>query len=422
MSSPSRPPGRSGGRSFKKPLSHVGRPGAMRFAGQARWREPLERAMRPPEGFDERALTHGFHAWPARLHPFTARALIALAPAGAIADPFMGGGTTPLEALLAGRQAIGNDLNPIALEVAWTRTRRGAPKLVGRAKALAREAEALTEAPIDPAFVQAVGAWFDPVALHEVWALRSVVLGELHRRGDDVGRILRAALSSIVVKVSRQVSDSVPKIDREARGRSPRGQVFRWFVGRVAELEDQLAALARAVPRGAPEPRLALGDAREAPADLPAIGAVISSPPYPGVYDYLHHHLVRCAVLDLPATAAARDEIGARRVHERTGREQADRRYVEDLGRVLAAWSPTLAPDGFVALVVGDGQLGAEVIPVLPMVAAAASQAGLAVVASLSDARPTFGPGKKRGPPKDEHLVLLQGKAASRSASGPTTT
>ncbi|MFO0748755.1 MAG: hypothetical protein U1F43_24290 [Myxococcota bacterium] len=84
-----------------------------------------------------------------------------------------------------------------------------------------------------------------------------------------------------------------------------------------------------------------------------------------------------------------------------------DKRYVDDMAAVFAAWSPRLWGDGFWALVVGDGQARQDVIPVLPMIGQAASRAGLRVVATLSDPRPTFGPGKKKGPPKDEHLVVL---------------
>ncbi|MFO0748754.1 MAG: hypothetical protein U1F43_24285 [Myxococcota bacterium] len=261
---------------MKKPLSHVGRPGAMRFDGDPRWRTPLQRAFRPPDGFDERALTHGFHAWPARLHPFIARTLIPLAPAGgAIADPFMGSGTTPLEALIAGRAAIGNDLNPIGFEVAWTRTRLGAPALVGRAKALVREAQALVGGPIDPLFERAVVDWFDPVALAEVYALRTAVMRACSAPagagagGDDVARILRAVLSSILVKLSLQVSDSVTRVARPAPHsgggrhggggtRSPKERVFHWFIGRAAELEGQLkgapGAGRAAAGRGRPSP------------------------------------------------------------------------------------------------------------------------------------------------------------------------
>ena len=67
----------------------------------------------------ERA-THGFHTYPAGMHPDCAAAVIQ-ACAGDVHDPFCGGGTVLVEAALAGRGASGTDLSPIALLVASAR-------------------------------------------------------------------------------------------------------------------------------------------------------------------------------------------------------------------------------------------------------------------------------------------------------------
>ena len=408
-------------KTLRKSLSHVG--GVSRFSGDAALRALLEDAASPAGDADERALTHGFHAWPGRLHPHTARALIAAAPPGVIADPFMGAGTVPLEAMLAGREVIGNDLNPIGAEVAWVRTRRFSPgalqALVARARAVGKKAEGLAATSrVDAAFADRLARWFDPQALGEVWALaRCLREGDPAWQGspaDPLTRVLRMVLSSIVVKASRQVSDSVAKLDKRALEPTPPGRVAHWFKKRASELAEQLGALAAAVPREAPEPRLLLGDAREPPADRPPIAAIVTSPPYPGVYDYLSHHQLRCAVLGVPVAEATEREIGSRRASERLGKERAHTRYVEDLGRVLKVWSETLVPGGFVALVIGDGQIGTDIVRVLPLLERASTLAGLKVRATLSQSRPTFGPPARHEsapggatPRKEEHLVWL---------------
>ena len=80
-----------------------------------------EAARREP---DDR-FTHGFHTWPARMHPTMARELIRLVTRGAaprtVLDPFAGGGTVLLEARLFGHQAVGVDLNPLSARVARVR-------------------------------------------------------------------------------------------------------------------------------------------------------------------------------------------------------------------------------------------------------------------------------------------------------------
>ena len=71
-----------------------------------------------------RGLTHGFYRYPARFSPrFPAAAINCFTKHGDIVlDPYMGGGTTVVEALAAGRRAIGNDLNELAVFVARVKT------------------------------------------------------------------------------------------------------------------------------------------------------------------------------------------------------------------------------------------------------------------------------------------------------------
>jgi len=69
-------------------------------------------------------LTHNFYKYPARFSPKFVRAVIELfsEPGDLILDPFMGGGTTLVEALALGRHAIGTDINSLAVFVAEVKT------------------------------------------------------------------------------------------------------------------------------------------------------------------------------------------------------------------------------------------------------------------------------------------------------------
>ena len=69
--------------------------------------------------------THGFYRYPARFHPEVARAIICAfsRKGGWVLDPFMGGGTSIIEALKLGRAVVGNDVNALARFVAEVRTR-----------------------------------------------------------------------------------------------------------------------------------------------------------------------------------------------------------------------------------------------------------------------------------------------------------
>jgi len=69
-------------------------------------------------------LTHKFYRYPARFNPEFVRAAIRewTLPGDTVLDPFMGGGTTIVEALAEGRIVAGVDINPVACLVARVKT------------------------------------------------------------------------------------------------------------------------------------------------------------------------------------------------------------------------------------------------------------------------------------------------------------
>lgn len=96
--------------------------GTMRDTDTRLEMEALAEAMRctlPTQG-----LTHTFYKYPARFSPLFARAAInAFSREGdVILDPFMGSGTSLVEALIAGRHAVGSDINTLAHFIAQVKT------------------------------------------------------------------------------------------------------------------------------------------------------------------------------------------------------------------------------------------------------------------------------------------------------------
>lgn len=79
------------------------------------------------------ASPHEFYRYPARFTPAFARAAIeAFTNCGdLVIDPFVGGGTTLVEARLAGRMSLGSDLNSLAVFVSQTKSRpHSVPELI----------------------------------------------------------------------------------------------------------------------------------------------------------------------------------------------------------------------------------------------------------------------------------------------------
>src|SRR5947209_13449570 len=68
--------------------------------------------------------THDFYRYPARFSPLFAREAIRTftKPGDVILDPFMGGGTSLVEAQLEVRHAVGTDISSLAVFLAETKT------------------------------------------------------------------------------------------------------------------------------------------------------------------------------------------------------------------------------------------------------------------------------------------------------------
>jgi len=71
-----------------------------------------------------KGLTHNYYRYPARFSPVFARKIMETfsKPGDVVMDPFMGGGTTLVEAYAMGRMAIGTDINELATFVSRVKT------------------------------------------------------------------------------------------------------------------------------------------------------------------------------------------------------------------------------------------------------------------------------------------------------------
>jgi len=296
--------------------------------------------------------THGFHPWPARMHPETARRAIEEFPAARILDPFVGSGTVAVEAVRAGRPFTGVDVSRVALEVAWARTRVRPPEAC---RAVEREAgrvasEAAKSAHRElslPSWAEQQRSWYTPHTLKEVVLLRDRIGAVADA---DLRRLLVVVLSSIVVKLSRQASDSMPVPDRESRTWRP-GTAFHFFRDRAVELTGMLLRLSSDLHKRKAafvEPDLKLADARTVALTTP-YDLVLASPPYPGVYDYSRHHRLRFPLFGDDGSFADGHEIGAKR---------APGNYAADMTAALKRIP--LGANGKIILLVGDGTIAGK--------------------------------------------------------------
>lgn len=370
----------------------------------------LRAALEASDSDETRDLTHGFHTYPARMHPRLARELIArFAAAGdVVLDPFCGSGTVLVEALVAGCRPQGVDLNPLALRISEVQCALRGPGARSRFEralvqvAAASEARVRSRARARIPLSREQGHVFQPHVLFELAGLWQEIEALPHEADR---RALGIVFSSLLVKFSRLRADtSADTVDKRIR----KGLPTEFFVRKGQELALRWEALADAAPRDAFEARLLLGDARELPHLLgPRFEAdlILSSPPYGGTYDYADQHALRNAWFGLDVQEFERGEIGARRSLSRGAGGLA--RWDEQLLAVLRAMRNVLAPGGRVLLWLGDAEISGQRVPADEQVAALAPRAALTLEACAAQPRIDA----RGGSDRHERLLLLAPRA-----------
>ena len=357
-----------------------------------------EAARREP---DDR-FTHGFHTWPARMHPTMARELIRLVTRGAaprtVLDPFAGGGTVLLEARLFGHQAVGVDLNPLSARVARVRAEPPPTAVREQLGARAREVAMRSEERVrarEPAMARLPGPMLGLYTPHILKELAGL-LEEIRALPPRSREVLEVVFSALVVKLSKKKADTS---DDLVEKRLRKGLPTELFLRKTEELLARWDELAAALPVRTPAPHFFTGDARALPQLLPGpVDAIVTSPPYGGTYDYHGQHALRLAWLGLPDLAFDRGEIGVRGT-------RSPAQWDSELLAVLRAMRAVLDDEGRIAMVLGDGDVGGRALPALAQLERLAPEAGLTLVAAASVPRPDARAGSLG--PREEHVVAL---------------
>ncbi|MBC8257643.1 MAG: hypothetical protein H8E38_01365 [SAR324 cluster bacterium] len=351
-------------------------------------------------------LTQSFHPYPGRFHPDLPKILLKQFPAGSLVfDPFMGGGTVLLEGLLWQHQVLGNDLNPIASMVARERCRWISEKNAGRVwNALVEVRERVKTRSLEKRNVQRKNiTWlnkFHPPylfveLLHWIDGIESV-------RSANERETLRAVFSSLITKFSNKLSETSKFSKAPA---FPKGAVGKWMERKTQELLENQLALAKKIPKTIPALiwNKSILDL-EGPEEN-SINCTITSPPYPGSYDYLAMHELRMKWLEFPTKDMFSNEIAMRNYTPKQWKQ-----VFREFMLKLRLWT---AEDGVCYLVLGDWIERNKRVSGLEFTQKYADSVGWKVAGSASVQHEIFDVelGRAFGAAgKWEHLILLRQK------------
>lgn len=272
-------------------------------------------------------------------------------PGDVVFDPFMGRGTTLLEAALLGRVPWGCDLNPLC--AALVRPRLAPPTVETVAERLRTiRFDTAVELP------ESLLVFYHPATLREICALRHYLAARRSDGDFDAvdGWIQMVALNRLTghsagffsvytLPPNQAVSlDSQRKINLRLKQTPPHREVPRLILAKSASLladctDEERVALMHA----ARSARVLTGDAERAATHADeSVALVVTSPPFLNVVDYAADNWLRNWFLGLPADAIPLA------IHPKLPDWQAKMR------RVFGELHRLLRPGGHVAFEVGE--------------------------------------------------------------------
>jgi DNA methylase len=299
-----------------------------------------------------------------RLHPYLGKFIPQLvevflcryfSPSGRIYDPFVGSGTTLVEANVFGADAIGCDISAFNCLLSRVKTARyslGELELALRG-ALEDARRRVGEA--GPAAATPwLERWFAPRALAELMAYRTAA-ERLRSPYDDVARVIlsRAARSA---RLTTHFDLDFPRLPttrpypclKHRRECRPVEEAWRFLVRYTTDAVRRLREFGALRRDG--DVAVLHADARTVRLPAPATG-VITSPPYPGLIDYHEQHRYAYELLGL--ADRRNDEIGA--AVSGTSRS-ALHAYVADMSVVFGNTVSQLPRGARVLIVVNDSR------------------------------------------------------------------
>lgn len=285
--------------------------------------------------------THNFYRYPARFSPQFASAAIRCfsQPGDLVLDPYMGGGTTVLEALATGRHAVGNDLNSLAVFVTRVKTTGLSPSEIKSVRNWVRRSV--------PTFTydRCADDVSDQIDLKKT---RNLSLA----RARFIKKLMAAALASIERLPTNNSRDfarcALLKVGQwalDGRSRHTPLEAFRERLTVVTEeMLEALGTFSTHIGREGGSATLINGDATDLPRasvfqDRTRADLVVTSPPYPGVH-VLYHRWQVDGRRETPAPywiAGCDDGQGASYYNFGDRRESASDKYFDTSLRTLQA-------------------------------------------------------------------------------------
>ncbi len=333
-------------------------------------------------------------------------------------DPFGGSGTTALEALLLGRNAISTDANPLATLITKVKCSSLSPEQRTELSSMISRIKTLELTPDVGKLLSRIGErtsrkipaipnlfeWFSQSAIEELLYIRDEIDTV---RDANCQRFALVAFSSIVLAASYQ--DAETRYARRPRVLRP-GYILGLFARALEDSVRKHEPLE--VLLGYRQALVEIADIRSiAERDLierESVDLIVTSPPYANSNDYHLYHRFRLFWLGHDPREFGKCEIGSHLRHQRQG-EGYDL-YEKEMSQALGQMLSRLRPGRYAAFVLGDSVFEGKTISTSDAIARIGEKIGYETVGTIErkvhTSRRSFMPAARRA--KTEQILLLR--------------
>lgn len=244
-----------------------------------------------------RYLTHTFHKYAGKFIPeiprWAFRSYVDEMTEALIVDPFVGSGTTLVEASLAGGRSVGVDVDPLARLIAKVKITPIEPDLLSDSVEAILNAVDLAEATDLRPTIPTLNHWFSEAAVDDLSAIRGLI--ERYRDHPDLYDFLFVSFSAILRRASNADNQTMKTyvshthVKRQENARELFKSVLRDYADRMQKYSALRCATSEQVLLNGADAR-SLGDDWHA-SGLPFADLGVTSPPYIKSVDYLYNQM-----------------------------------------------------------------------------------------------------------------------------------
>lgn len=372
--------------------------------------------------------THSIHPYPAKFIPQIPSNLISRLSSedDIVYDPFVGSGTTMVEAISSGRKAVGSDVNPLSVLISKVKSTPLSDEQLNQIDPvlnnIRQEINALhgQQSITDYGETEEVGNfeeyipdykkldfWFEDFIIDEL----AIIKKNIHSIDDEEVRdFLRIAMSAITITVSNQ--DSETRYTQRDKDLSEQ-DAFRKFENKTTKMIRVMKEYREQIGEEYHKPDIRVADARDLvflAEEGYEIDLVVTSPPYPNALSYHLYHRNRLVWLDFDYKELKPKEIGSHRKYSKKEGGATAETFLEEMKDCLSKIEAVLSSGGYCAFVIGDSIIDGDVVENNEIIKDAGEAVGLDLFTEINrtidEKSKSVNP--EMGSIKEEHIVILQ--------------